>query len=85
MDYNIYTMFKMKLFFLYSSMFYVSLIGNTCNDHTHILISSFRGYLQRMFMEDVPSFKFGVLAWLFLGAANTDSILYHDEFTKYTK
>ena len=36
-------------------------------------------------MEDVPSFKFGVLAWLFLGVANTDSILYNDEFTKYTK
>lgn len=58
---------------------------------THIMIATgtgiapFRGYLRRMFMEDVPSFKFGGLAWLFLGVANTDSLLYNDEFTEYTK
>ncbi|XP_024542927.1 ferredoxin--NADP reductase, embryo isozyme, chloroplastic [Selaginella moellendorffii] len=47
-------------------------------------IAPFRGYLRRMFMEDV-SFKFGGLAWLFLGVANRDSLLYHDEFEGYLK
>ncbi|KAK6154829.1 hypothetical protein DH2020_009077 [Rehmannia glutinosa] len=31
----------------------------------------------------VPTFKFGGLAWLFLGVANSDSLLYDDEFSKY--
>ncbi|CAN1812931.1 Ferredoxin--NADP reductase, root isozyme, chloroplastic [Linum perenne] len=56
---------------------------------THIMIATgtgvapYRGYLRRMFMEAVPTFKFQGLAWLFLGVANTDSLLYDDEFTKY--
>lgn len=34
-------------------------------------------------MEDVPTFKFRGLAWLFLGVANADALLYHDEFSKF--
>ena len=58
---------------------------------THIMIATgtgvapFRGHLRRMFMESIPNFKFGGLAWLFLGVANTDSLLYDYEFTKYLR
>ena len=58
---------------------------------THIMIATgtgvapFRAYLRRMFMEDVPKFKFAGLAWLFLGVANSDSLLYDDEFSSYLR
>lgn len=56
---------------------------------THILVATgtgiapYRAYLRRMFMEDVPNFRFEGLAWLFLGVANKDSLLYDDEFNGY--
>ena len=57
----------------------------------HIMIATgtgvapFRAYLRRMFMESGPTFKFRGLAWLVLGVANNDSLLYDDEFSKYLK
>ncbi|KAH7291581.1 hypothetical protein KP509_29G022800 [Ceratopteris richardii] len=58
---------------------------------THIMVATgtgiapYRAYLRRMFMEDVPDYKFTGLSWLFLGVANTDSLLYHEEFSEYLK
>ena len=43
-------------------------------------IAPYRAYLRRMFMEDVPDYKFTGLAWLFMGVANSDARLYDDEF-----
>lgn len=43
-------------------------------------IAPYRAFLRRMFMEDVPTYKFTGLAWLFMGVANSDAKLYVDEF-----
>ncbi|GBG74758.1 hypothetical protein CBR_g19271 [Chara braunii] len=48
-------------------------------------IAPYRAYLRRMFMEDVPTFKYGGKAWLFLGVANRDALLYDEEFQSYLK
>ncbi|MFS8019370.1 putative ferredoxin--NADP(+) reductase [Helianthus anomalus] len=48
-------------------------------------VAPYRGYLRRMFMEPVPTYKFNGLAWLFLGVANSDSLLYDEEFSKYDR
>jgi ferredoxin--NADP+ reductase len=40
-------------------------------------IAPYRGFLRRLFMEDTPAARnFKGVAWLFLGVANTDSLLY---------
>lgn len=67
----------------------IMLLPESDPNATHIMVATgtgiapYRAYLRRMFMEDVPTFKFGGLSWLFLGVANTDSLLYHDEFSEY--
>ncbi|CAM6037641.1 unnamed protein product [Sphagnum compactum] len=67
----------------------VMLLPEEDHNATHIMVATgtgiapYRGYLRRMFLEDVPNYKFGGLAWLFLGVANTDSLLYNDEFLGY--
>ncbi|KAH7620217.1 putative Ferredoxin--NADP reductase, chloroplastic [Nannochloris sp. 'desiccata'] len=42
-------------------------------------IAPFRSFWRRMFMENVPNYQFTGLAWLFMGAANSDAKLYDDE------
>ncbi|KAI3874405.1 hypothetical protein MKW92_047460, partial [Papaver armeniacum] len=69
----------------------IMLLPETDPNATHIMIATgtgvapYRGYLRRMFMESVPTYKFGGLAWLFLGVANSDSLLYDEEFSKYQR
>jgi ferredoxin--NADP+ reductase len=43
-------------------------------------IAPMRSYIRRFFVEDVPSWNFTGLAWLFMGVANSDATLYDDEF-----
>ena len=42
-------------------------------------IAPFRTFWRRMFMENVPNYKFTGLAWLFMGVANSDAKLYDVE------
>ena len=45
-------------------------------------IAPYRGFLRRLFVEDTPAAKaYKGEAWLFLGVANSDSLLYDDEFS----
>mmetsp|Transcript_12990 Transcript_12990/g.24601 ORF Transcript_12990/g.24601 Transcript_12990/m.24601 type:complete len:371 (-) Transcript_12990:74-1186(-) len=47
-------------------------------------IAPYRSYWRRMFLEDTP-FKFTGLAWLFMGVANSDAMLYDDEIQEIIK
>ncbi|KAL3772532.1 hypothetical protein ACHAW5_004514 [Stephanodiscus triporus] len=44
-------------------------------------IAPFRGFVRRLFFEDTPAANaYKGEAWLFLGVANSDALLYDDEF-----
>merc|ERR1719341_2138099 len=44
-------------------------------------IAPYRGFIRRLFAEDTPAAKaYKGQAWLFLGVANSDALLYDDEF-----
>merc|ERR1712127_58290 len=44
-------------------------------------IAPYRGFIRRLFAEDTPAAKaYKGEAWLFLGVANSDALLYDDEF-----
>jgi len=44
-------------------------------------IAPFRGFVRRLFFESTPAAKaYKGQAWLFLGVANSDALLYDDEF-----
>lgn len=49
-------------------------------------IAPFRSFIRRLFVEDTPAARaFKGVAWLFLGVANTDSLLYDKEFQEIKK
>jgi len=44
-------------------------------------IAPYRGFIRRLFFEDTPAARaYKGEAWLFLGVANSDALLYDDEF-----
>jgi ferredoxin--NADP+ reductase len=49
-------------------------------------IAPYRSFLKRLFVENTPYARdFKGLAWLFLGVANTDALLYDDDWKKILK
>ena len=48
-------------------------------------IAPMRSYYRRFFVEDVKSWEFKGLAWLFMGVANSDAKLYDDEIQECVK
>merc|ERR1711933_658118 len=49
-------------------------------------IAPYRGFIRRLFAEDTPAAKaYKGEAWLFLGVANSDALLYDDEFQEARK
>jgi len=49
-------------------------------------IAPYRGFIRRLFFEDTPAAKaYKGEAWLFLGVANSDALLYDDEFQEAKK
>ena len=71
----------------------VMLLPEGSEDKTHIMVATgtgiapFRSYLKRMFKEQSiglsSKWKFPGKAWLFMGVANSDALLYDDEFQEY--
>jgi len=44
-------------------------------------IAPYRGFIRRLFVENTPAAQaYKGTAWLFLGVANTDALLYDDEW-----
>ena len=49
-------------------------------------IAPYRSFIRRLFFEDTPAAeKYQGLAWLFLGVANSDALLYDDEWQAVLK
>merc|ERR1719199_2280784 len=49
-------------------------------------IAPYRSFIRRLFFEDTPAAeKYQGLAWLFLGVANSDALLYDDEWQEVLK
>merc|ERR1712153_126961 len=49
-------------------------------------IAPYRGFIRRLFNEETPAAAaYKGLAWLFLGVANTDALLYDDEWQEVLK
>jgi len=49
-------------------------------------IAPYRGFIRRLFTEDTPAARaYKGQAWLFLGVANSDALLYDDEFQEAAK
>ncbi|KAL6768198.1 FNR1 [Auxenochlorella protothecoides x Auxenochlorella symbiontica] len=48
-------------------------------------IAPYRAFWRRFFIEDVPGYNFEGLAWLFMGAANSDATLYDEEIQALAK
>lgn len=48
-------------------------------------IAPFRTFYRRMFMENVPNYKFTGLFWMFMGVANSDNKLYDEEMQAIAK
>jgi ferredoxin--NADP+ reductase len=49
-------------------------------------IAPYRTFVRRLFVEKTPAGKaYKGLAWLFLGVANSDSLLYDDEWQEVLK
>merc|ERR1712078_4383 len=49
-------------------------------------IAPYRGFIRRLFTEDTPAANaYKGLAWLFLGVANSDALLYDEEWQEVLK
>ncbi|KAL5567325.1 hypothetical protein UlMin_030489 [Ulmus minor] len=65
------------------------LLGDYSPNVKHIFVATGTGVaparanIRRFFKEDIPNFEYSGLAWLFLGVANQDSLLYDREFKQY--